>query len=233
MSTDNKSKLLHELPATSLPAEEHGGGNEPAAVETAYKAGIKTTHTMTAGEVCDLLGVDPRKGLSAATAAARLDKYGKNTKAKLYAFMLDNEEMTQKRVGRTVSVLRDGLFRSCRAEELVVGDVICLQAGEEVPADSRILLSTQSVTQHHVLSAGQWINRQVKVTTLVDATVPCDHEPFHAVSGNCRFQLRIDFKSLQMLPRVKLLTKRTTLFFVGQRSFLALFWQSFSLQVTP
>ena len=36
-------------------------------------------------------------------------------------------------------VYRDGKMQSIKSEELVVGDVILLEAGDAVPADGRIL----------------------------------------------------------------------------------------------
>ncbi|MBE6931516.1 MAG: ATPase, partial [Ruminococcaceae bacterium] len=41
----------------------------------------------------------------------------------------------------TSKVLRDGVVRSIRSDELVVGDVVLLEAGDAVPADCRILES--------------------------------------------------------------------------------------------
>ncbi len=48
-------------------------------------------------------------------------------------------EALQKMSAATSKVIRDGILQSVPSEELVVGDIIVLEAGDAVPADARIL----------------------------------------------------------------------------------------------
>ncbi|MEM0049136.1 MAG: magnesium-translocating P-type ATPase [Candidatus Bathyarchaeia archaeon] len=48
-------------------------------------------------------------------------------------------EMLKQRVATTVTVLRDGVKREVRLEEIVPGDIIFLSAGDIVPADARVI----------------------------------------------------------------------------------------------
>ncbi len=50
-------------------------------------------------------------------------------------------EALQKMSAATSKVIRDGVLKSVPSEELVVGDIIVLEAGDAVPADARILES--------------------------------------------------------------------------------------------
>ena len=40
-------------------------------------------------------------------------------------------------------MLRDGAFHTCRLEEVVVGDVVMLETGDEIPADGRLVKATE------------------------------------------------------------------------------------------
>jgi len=48
-------------------------------------------------------------------------------------------EMLRERVATTATVLRDGVRREVKLSEIVPGDIICLSAGDIVPADCRII----------------------------------------------------------------------------------------------
>ena len=48
-------------------------------------------------------------------------------------------EALQKMSAATSKVIRDGVLKTVHSEDLVVGDIIVLEAGDAVPADARIL----------------------------------------------------------------------------------------------
>jgi len=52
----------------------------------------------------------------------------------------------------TARVFRDGVFRSIPARELVLGDLIVLEAGDRVPADARLIYTTNFQTQEASLT---------------------------------------------------------------------------------
>ncbi len=52
----------------------------------------------------------------------------------------------------TARVFRDGVFRSIPARELVLGDLIVLEAGDRVPADARLIYATNFQTQEASLT---------------------------------------------------------------------------------
>ncbi len=52
----------------------------------------------------------------------------------------------------TARVYRDGVFRSIPARELVLGDLIVLEAGDRVPADARLIYTTNFQTQEASLT---------------------------------------------------------------------------------
>lgn len=52
----------------------------------------------------------------------------------------------------TARVFRDGIFRSIPARELVPGDLIVLEAGDRVPADARLIYTTNFQTQEASLT---------------------------------------------------------------------------------
>ena len=63
----------------------------------------------------------------------------------------------------TSKVIRDGKIKSIKSEELVVGDVIILEAGDAVPADCRILESFSMKVEEAALTG-----ESVPVTKIVD-----------------------------------------------------------------
>ncbi len=71
-------------------------------------------------------------------------------------------EALQKMSAATCRVLRDGLMLRIKTEELVVGDVVLLEAGDAVPADGRIL-ETASL--------------QIEEAPLTGESVPVDKTP--------------------------------------------------------
>lgn len=52
-------------------------------------------------------------------------------------------EALQDMAAATSKVVRDGKMSSILSKDLVVGDIICLEAGDAVPADARILESSK------------------------------------------------------------------------------------------
>ncbi len=63
----------------------------------------------------------------------------------------------------TTKVIRDGVIESVKSEELVVGDVIVLEAGDAIPADCRILESFSMKVEEAALTG-----ESVPVTKMVD-----------------------------------------------------------------
>ena len=52
----------------------------------------------------------------------------------------------------TARVFRDGVLRSIPARELVLGDLILLEAGDRIPADARLIYTTNFQTQEASLT---------------------------------------------------------------------------------
>ncbi len=73
-------------------------------------------------------------------------------------------EALQKMAAATCRVLRDGQILRVKTEELVVGDVILLEAGDAVPADGRILESASLQIEEAALTG-----ESVPVSKAVDA----------------------------------------------------------------
>jgi len=63
----------------------------------------------------------------------------------------------------TSKVIRDGVVQNIKSEDLVVGDVIVLEAGDAVPADCRILESFSMKVEEAALTG-----ESVPVTKIVD-----------------------------------------------------------------
>jgi len=61
-------------------------------------------------------------------------------------------EALKKMLVTTATVRRDGRMQNLDAAELVVGDVVTLQAGDRVPADGRLLASTGLEVQESSLT---------------------------------------------------------------------------------
>ncbi|MCD8224604.1 MAG: cation-translocating P-type ATPase [Clostridiales bacterium] len=72
-------------------------------------------------------------------------------------------EALQKMSAATSRVLRDGKIRTIHSEDLVVGDVILLDAGDAVPADARILESVSLKVEESALTG-----ESVPVTKFID-----------------------------------------------------------------
>ena len=64
----------------------------------------------------------------------------------------------------TSKIMRDGLIKVIRSEDVVVGDVVVLEAGDAVPADCRILESYSMKAEESALTG-----ESVPVNKLVDA----------------------------------------------------------------
>ena len=73
-------------------------------------------------------------------------------------------EALQKMAAATCRVLRDGQILRVKTEELVVGDVVLLEAGDAVPADGRILESASLQIEEAALTG-----ESVPVSKMIDA----------------------------------------------------------------
>ena len=73
-------------------------------------------------------------------------------------------EALQKMAAATCRVLRDGQILRVKTEELVVGDVVLLEAGDAVPADGRILESASMQIEEAALTG-----ESVPVGKMIDA----------------------------------------------------------------
>lgn len=72
-------------------------------------------------------------------------------------------EALQDMAAATSKVVRDGKMSSILSKDLVVGDIICLEAGDAVPADARILESASLKAEEAALTG-----ESVPVTKLID-----------------------------------------------------------------
>ena len=78
-------------------------------------------------------------------------------------------EALQEMSAATSKVLRDGKIVSVRSEDLVVGDVVLLEAGDAVPADGRLLQSASLKIEEAALTG-----ESVPVTKFIDAITLSD-----------------------------------------------------------
>lgn len=76
-------------------------------------------------------------------------------------------EALQEMSAATSKVLRDGRIQSVRSEDIVVGDVVLLEAGDAVPADGRILESASLKIEEAALTG-----ESVPVNKISDAITP-------------------------------------------------------------
>ena len=72
-------------------------------------------------------------------------------------------EALQEMAAATSKVLRDGKIVTVRSEDLVVGDVVLLEAGDAVPADGRLLESASLKIEEAALTG-----ESVPVTKFID-----------------------------------------------------------------
>ena len=80
-------------------------------------------------------------------------------------------EALQEMSAATSKVLRDGKIVSVRSEELVVGDVVLLEAGDAVPADGRILESASLKIEEAALTGESVpVNKFMEAINLSDST---------------------------------------------------------------
>jgi ATPase, P-type (transporting), HAD superfamily, subfamily IC len=76
-------------------------------------------------------------------------------------------EALQEMAAATSKVLRDGHIASIKSEELVVGDVILLEAGDAIPADGRILESASLKIEEAALTGESVpVNKMIEVLGL-------------------------------------------------------------------
>mgnify|MGYP000021266077 CR=1 FL=1 len=80
-------------------------------------------------------------------------------------------EALQDMAAATSKVVRDGKMSSILSKDLVVGDIICLEAGDAVPADARILESASLKAEEAALTG-----ESVPVTKLIDQIFLADGE---------------------------------------------------------
>ena len=80
-------------------------------------------------------------------------------------------EALQDMAAATSKVVRDGKMSSILSKDLVVGDIICLEAGDAVPADARILESASLKAEEAALTG-----ESVPVTKLIDQLFLADGE---------------------------------------------------------
>lgn len=78
-------------------------------------------------------------------------------------------EALQKMSAATSKVLRDGNLIHVKSEELVVGDIVILEAGDSVPADVRIVESASLKIEEAALTG-----ESVPVNKIIDSIVPKD-----------------------------------------------------------
>ena len=81
-------------------------------------------------------------------------------------------EALQKMAAATSKVLRNGAVVSVKSEDLVVGDIILLEAGDAVPADARILESASLKIEEAALTG-----ESVPVNKFRSLTAPSTIEP--------------------------------------------------------
>lgn len=65
-------------------------------------------------------------------------------------------EALQEMSAATSKVLRDGKIVSVRSEELTIGDVVLLEAGDAVPADGRIIENASLKIEEAALTASRY-----------------------------------------------------------------------------
>src|SRR4029077_3751424 len=71
----------------------------------------------------------------------------------------------------TARVIRDGMALSIPARELVSGDLIVLEAGDRIPADARLIYTTNFQTQEASLT-GESTPVQKRAGVIADIDVP-------------------------------------------------------------
>lgn len=76
-------------------------------------------------------------------------------------------EALQEMAAATSKVLRDGVIQSIKSEDLVVGDVILLEAGDAIPADARLLESASLKVEEAALTGESVpVNKKIEKLTL-------------------------------------------------------------------
>lgn len=76
-------------------------------------------------------------------------------------------EALQEMAAATSKVLRDGAIQSIKSEDLVVGDVILLEAGDAIPADARLLESASLKVEEAALTGESVpVNKKIEKLTL-------------------------------------------------------------------
>jgi hypothetical protein len=139
-------------------------------------AGTIAWHTLTAPEAAARLGVDVLDGLSADAAAARLERHGPNQinlpgpRVRPWARARRRELAALTTV--PARVRRDGSLDEIPGEQLVIGDVVELRAGDAVPADGRLLRATALAVDESSLTG-----RSAAATKGTDPVADPDADP--------------------------------------------------------
>lgn len=186
MAEDERAKRmcahLEALSAHNLPAKVPS--SEPKEVKIAYGSGLKMVHQKQGSEVCEMLGVDPRKGLHVSFAMQRQSKYGDNKPSKLEQQLYATEMNVEQRYKRAYTALRGGDPTTIKPKDLVVGDIVFLEAGDHVPADLRVLkTSRESGEQYEFTADNGYEKRVAEISTVIDNALPGGFGPAPIGSG--------------------------------------------------
>eukprot|EP00043_Microstomoeca_roanoka_P017726 m.185783 g.185783 ORF g.185783 m.185783 type:complete len:445 (-) comp16688_c5_seq1:381-1715(-) len=171
------------LAAHNIPAKL--ATSEPKEVRIAYQSGLKMVHQKQGSEVCEMLCVDPRKGLNVSFAVQRLSKYGQNLPSPVEEKIYGTEMNVEQRYKRAYTVIRGGDITTVKSKDIVVGDIIYLEAGDHVPADIRVLKASKDTQELQQFSpeAQQHQTTTAQVSTVIDNTLPGGFGPAPVASG--------------------------------------------------
>eukprot|EP00055_Hartaetosiga_balthica_P008310 m.30523 g.30523 ORF g.30523 m.30523 type:complete len:442 (+) comp6235_c0_seq1:141-1466(+) len=175
---------VESLAAFNIPSKM--ASTEPNEVKVAYDAGLKMVHQKTGAEVCEMLGVDPRRGLNVSYALQRLSKYGENTINPVEVKLYGSKPACEHRATRAYAILRGDDVIAVRTKDIVVGDAIYLEAGDHVPADIRILKASKNSEEKFEFnpSQGAFEKFAEDVGTIIDGTLPGGFGVRAVVSGS-------------------------------------------------
>lgn len=82
-------------------------------------------------------------------------------------------EALQQMSAATSKVLRDGKVKTVKSEDLVVGDIVLLEAGDAIPADGRIIESASLKCEEAALTGESVpVNKFIDIINLKDSSVP-------------------------------------------------------------
>ena len=82
-------------------------------------------------------------------------------------------EALQQMSAATSKVLRDGKVKTVKSEDLVVGDIVLLEAGDAIPADGRLIESASLKCEEAALTGESVpVNKFIDIINLKDSSVP-------------------------------------------------------------